>query len=83
MQGNESLVCKLRWSLYGLKQAPRRWYKKFDSFMCRTRFTRYNANYCCYVKSFENSYMIILLYVDDMFVCSLWRRLNLKKRLSE
>jgi hypothetical protein len=31
-------VCKLRRSLYGLKQAPRQWYKKFDNFMCSTRF---------------------------------------------
>jgi hypothetical protein len=68
VQGKESLVRKLRRSLYGLKQAPRQWYKKFDSFMCSTRFTRCNADHCCYVKSFKNSYIILLLYVDDMLI---------------
>jgi hypothetical protein len=61
-------VCKLRRSLYGLKQATRQWYKKFDSFMCSTEFTRCNADHCCYVKSFKNSYIILLLYVYDMLI---------------
>ena len=67
-QGQENLVCKLRKSLYGLKQAPRQWYKKFDSFMHRIGFKRCEADYCCYVKSFDNSYIILLLYVDDMLI---------------
>ena len=36
----EHMVCKLNKSLYGLKQAPRQWYKKFDSFMCKSCFHR-------------------------------------------
>uniref|UniRef100_A0A2N9IPG8 Integrase catalytic domain-containing protein n=1 Tax=Fagus sylvatica TaxID=28930 RepID=A0A2N9IPG8_FAGSY len=44
VQGKENLVCKLRKSLYGLKQAPRQWYKKFDSFMYSTGFTRNNLS---------------------------------------
>jgi hypothetical protein len=51
VQGKENLVCKLRKSLYGLKQALRQWYKKFDSFMYSTGFTRCQADHCCYVKS--------------------------------
>ena len=70
VQGKENLVCKLRKSLYGLKQAPRQWYKKFDSFMYSTGFTRCQADHCCYVKSFDNSYIILLLYVDDMLIAS-------------
>jgi hypothetical protein len=84
VQGKESLVCKLRRSLYGLKQAPRQWYKKFDSFMGCVGFTRCNADHCCYVKSFENSYIILLLYVDDMLIAgsSMEEIQNLKKQLS-
>jgi hypothetical protein len=68
VQGNESLVCKLKRSLYDLKQALRQWYKKFDNFMCSTGFTRCNADHCYYVKIFKNSCIILLLYVDDMLI---------------
>ena len=85
VQVQESLVCKLRKSLYGLKQAPRQWYKKFDSFMHRIRFKRFEADHCCYVKSFDNSYIILLLYVDDMLIAgsSIEEINNLKKQLSK
>jgi hypothetical protein len=36
--------------------------------MCSTGFTRCNADHCYYVKSFKNSYIILLLYVDDMLI---------------
>ncbi|RVW48803.1 Retrovirus-related Pol polyprotein from transposon TNT 1-94 [Vitis vinifera] len=68
VQGQENLVCKLRKSLYGLKQAPRQWYKKFDNFMHRIGFKRCEADHYCYFKSFDNSYIILLLYVDDMLI---------------
>ncbi|RVW18006.1 Retrovirus-related Pol polyprotein from transposon TNT 1-94 [Vitis vinifera] len=85
VQGQENLVCKLRKSLYGLKQAPRQWYKKFDNFMHRIRFKRCEADHCCYVKSFDNSYIILLLYVDDMLIAGsdIEKINNLKKQLSK
>ena len=85
VQGQENLFCKLRKSLYGLKQAPRQWYKKFDSFMHRIRFKRCEADHCCYVTSFDNSYIILLLYVDDMLIAgsSIKEINNLKKQLSK
>lgn len=66
--GKEDLVCKLQKSLYGLKQAPRQWYKKFDAFMCGSGYTRCQSDHCCYFKRFDNSYIILLLYVDDMLI---------------
>ena len=85
VQGQENLVCKLRKSLYGLKQAPRQWYKKFDSFIHRIGFKRCEVDHCCYVKSFDNSYIILLLYVDDMLIAgsSIEEINNLKKQLSK
>ena len=68
VQGQENLVCKLRKSLYGLKQAHRQWYKKFDSFMHRIGFKRCETDHCCYVKSFDNSFIILLLYADNMLL---------------
>ena len=71
--------------MYGLKQAPRQWYKKFDSLMHRIGFKRCEANYCYYVKSFDNSYIILLLYVNDMLIVgsSIEEINNLKKQLSK
>ena len=36
--------------------------------MCRTGFKRCEADHCYYVKFFDKSYIILLLYVDDMFI---------------
>ena len=85
VQGQENLVCKLRKSLYGLKQAPRQWYKKFDSFMHRIGFKRCEVDHCCYIKFFDNSYIILLLYVDDMLIVGsgIEEINNLKKQLSK
>ena len=85
VQGQENLVCKLRKTLYGLKQAPKQWYKKFDSFIHKIGFKRSETDHCCYVKSFDNSYVILLLYVDDMLITgsSIEEINNLKKQLSK
>ena len=85
VQGQENLVYKLKKSLYGLKQAPRQWYKKFDSFMHRIGFKRCEFDHCCYVKFFGDSYIILLLYVDDMIIAesSIEEINNLKKKLSK
>jgi len=64
----QSLVCRLKKSLYGLKQAPRQWYKRFDSFMERSEFRRCHTDHCCYIKRYGSSYIILLLYVDDMLI---------------
>ena len=71
--------------MYGLKQAPRQWYKKFDSFIHRIGFKRCEADHCCYFKSFDNSYIILLLYVDDVLIAgsSIEEIKNLKKQLSK
>ena len=64
----KDLVCKLKRSLYGLKQAPRQWYKRFDAFMIPSRFSRSKMDHCCYLKKFQGSCTILLLYVDDMLI---------------
>ncbi|KAE8697500.1 Retrovirus-related Pol polyprotein from transposon TNT 1-94 [Hibiscus syriacus] len=81
----KNLVCMLKKSLYGLKQAPRQWYKKFDSFMSSSGFTRCQADHCCYIKRFDNSFIILLLYFDDMLVaCSdMQEIIKLKQKLSK
>jgi len=34
--------------------------------MASSGYTRLDADHCCYFKYFKNSYIILLLYVDDM-----------------
>jgi len=49
-----------------------------------SRFTRLQADHCCYSKWFKNSYTI-LLYIDIMFVTgsSMKKIVNLKTKLVE
>ena len=54
--------------------------------MYKIGFKRCEADHCCYViKSFDNSYIILLLYVDDMLIAgsSIEEINNLKKQLSK
>ncbi|KAL9262057.1 Retrovirus-related Pol polyprotein from transposon TNT 1-94-like protein [Drosera capensis] len=83
--GKENLVCKLTKSLYGLNQAPRQWYLKFDNFMSRSGYKKNDMYPCCYTRHFGSSYIILLLYVDDMLVAgSDMEEINrLKGQLSE
>ena len=66
--GQESKVCKLTKSLYGLKQAPKQWHEKFDSCMIENGFKTNECDKCIYHKSWNNSHVIICLYVDDLLI---------------
>ena len=57
----------------------------FDRFMVSSGFTRLYTDHCCYFKWFENSYIILLLYVDDMLVVgsSMKEIVNLKAKLTK
>lgn len=66
--GKQNLVCKLEKSFYDLNQVPRQWYKKFDIFIEKNTFRQCHTDVCCYIKRFGGSYIILLLYVDDMLI---------------
>ena len=67
-RGREGLVCRLRKSLYGLKQASRQWYMKFENFMEENGFLKCDTDHCCFIKRYDESYVILLIYVDDMLI---------------
>jgi hypothetical protein len=83
VEDRKSHVCRLKKSLYGLKQAPRAWYGQIDSFLTSLGFTKSKADSKLYFKVMNDEPVILLLYVDDLF---LTREENLitecKKRLS-
>ncbi|CAM8948953.1 unnamed protein product [Rhodiola kirilowii] len=66
--GQERKVCKLVKSLYGLKQAPKQWHEKFDKVMLSNGFKINECDKCIYVKNTEHGYVMLCLYVDDMFI---------------
>jgi hypothetical protein len=61
-------VCRLKKALYGLKQAPRAWYGRIDIFLMSLGFTNNKANPNLYYKVEDNGLVILLLYVDDLFL---------------
>ena len=61
-------MCKLKKALYGLKQAPRTWYITIDGFLSSLGFTKSKADSNLYCKVEDGNLVILLLYVDDMFV---------------
>ena len=61
-------MCRLKKSLYGLKQAPRTWYGRIDIFLSSLSFTKSKEDPNLYYKVEEGNPVILLLYVDDLFV---------------
>jgi hypothetical protein len=68
VEDRKSHVCRLKKALYRLKQAPRSWYGHIDSFLTSFGFTKSKANSNLYFKIMENEPVILLLYVDDLFL---------------
>ena len=77
-------VCKLKKALYGLKQAPRAWYGRIDSFLTSMGFTKSKADPNLYLKVVEDEPVILLLYVDDLFLTGNEKQImESKKKLAE
>jgi hypothetical protein len=68
VEDRKSHVCQLKKALYGLKQAPRAWYGHIDSFLMSLGFTKSKTDSNLYFKIMDNEPVILLLYVDDLFL---------------
>jgi hypothetical protein len=68
VEDRKSHVCRLKKALYGLKQAPRAWYGRIDSFLTSLGFTKSKADSNLYFKIMNDELVILLLYVDDLFL---------------
>ena len=64
----ETHVCKLKKAMYSLNQAPKTWYGRIDKFLFSLAFTKSKADSNLYYKVEEGNPVILLLYVDDLFV---------------
>lgn len=65
---SNGMVWRLRKSLYGLKQASREWYKTIRAEFEALGFERSGSDHSIFVKTANNSILIIALYVDDMLI---------------
>jgi hypothetical protein len=68
VEDRKTHVYKLKKAMYGLKQAPRAWYGRIDSFMMSLGFTKSKADSNLYFKVMNDESVILLLYVDDLFL---------------
>jgi hypothetical protein len=66
--GCEGKVCKLVHALYGLKQAPHAWYSRIESCLLGTSLQKSIADPNLYYPVINGKYIVVLLYVDDLFV---------------
>jgi hypothetical protein len=68
VEDRKTHVSKLKKALYRLKQAPRAWYGRIDSFLTSLGFTKNKVDYNLYFKVMNDDLVILLLYVDDLFL---------------
>eukprot|EP00253_Pinus_taeda_P032168 PITA_32168 len=73
-------VCRLKKALYGLKKAPRAWYGRIDNYLQRLGFIKSDADPNLYYLMVENEPLILVLYVDDMFLTGSLRLIKDCKR---
>ena len=51
-------------------EAPRAWYERIDSYLMKLGFTRSEADPNLYFKVEDDKPLILVLYVDDLFLTS-------------
>jgi hypothetical protein len=68
VHGRDSHVCKLRRALYGLKHVPRAWYSRIDNYLHGMVFTKSEADSNLYYIIVGGESLILVLYVDDLFL---------------
>ena len=68
VQDRDTYICRLKKALYGLKQAPRAWCERIESYLMKLGFTRSNVDPNIYFKVDREKPLILVLYVDDLFL---------------
>ena len=66
----ETHVYRLKRSLYELKQAPRAWYERIDTYLQKMGFVKSEEDAILYYLVVGGEILILLLYVDHLFLTS-------------
>ena len=59
-------VCRLIRPLYRLKQSGNVWNEEFISTMKSLGFLQLKTDYCCFIRQENNSFIIMIVWVDDI-----------------
>jgi hypothetical protein len=62
------MIVQIKLQLSRLKQAPRAWYGRIESFLMSLGFTKSKVDHNLYFKIENDGPIILLLYVDDLFL---------------
>jgi hypothetical protein len=68
VEDRKTCVYRLKKAMYGLKQAPRAYFGKINSFLTSLGFTKSKVDFNLYFKVMNDELVILLLYVDDVFL---------------
>lgn len=61
-------VYKLNKTLYGLRKTPRAWNNKLNHILLELKFIKYSKEPSVYRKVVREHLLVIVVYVDDLFV---------------
>ena len=73
-------MCRMKKALHGLKQAPQAWYSRIDSYLLSMGFQKSEADPNLYFIMVGDDPLILLLYVDDLFITGEERPIAVCKR---
>ena len=65
-----------------MKQAPRAWYARMDAYILRIGCVKISIDPNLYIKVVNNEPIIIILYVDDLFITGVENRIQECKKMS-
>ena len=68
VQDCQTHACGSKKALHGLKQAPKAWYERINNYLMKLGFTRSEADLNLYFKVENDRPLILVLYVDDLFL---------------
>jgi hypothetical protein len=61
-------VCRLNKAIYGIEQAPRFWYARIDGHLTILGFNKSVVDPSLYYKTIDGEALILVLYIDDLFL---------------
>lgn len=68
LEEDGSMYVKIVKALYGLQESAKLWYETLGKTLLNMGFTRSNYDHACFYKMVGNDLVVILIYVDDMFM---------------